>query len=314
MKTRIVLFSLIAVLAASCASSAPFMRGAAARPLFSSVETAVPVWESLETGGKEDGGEAALAIFAGKIAGPKMEFWAVRADLSSPKIRIVVGAGETQEGSGGDDGTGTGTVPSTFVSGFVRRNALAAGINATPFDPSSAREGEARRIVGLAGSEGVMTAPPRPPYDAAVFYADGTGAVVSQADAPDSRETGKKIMHAAGGFYAVLADGKPLERTRRTDARYPRSAAGFSRDGRILYLLVIDGRRAGSRGATEAETALLLRSLGASSGINLDGGGSSAMAVRGKDGTVRIVNVPVHGGIPGRERGVAVCIGIGENP
>ncbi|MDR1419062.1 MAG: phosphodiester glycosidase family protein [Treponema sp.] len=319
MKIRTALFPLIAVLAASsaasCASSAPFT-GAAAKALFPSVEAVVPDWEALEAGGAESGGAGVLAFCSGKIAEPVMEFWAVRACLASPRIRIVVGAGETagetKKHSGREGETVPGAVSSTFVSGFVRRNGLLAGINASPFDPSSAREGEARRNVGLVVSEGVMIAPPHPPYDAAVFYVDGKGAVVSQADL-SGPQAGERILHAAGGFYAVLADGEALERTRKKDARYPRSALGFSRDGYTLYLLVIDGRRAGSGGATEAETALLLRSLGASSGINLDGGGSSAMALRGKDGTVRVVNVPIHGGIPGRERGVAACIGIGAD-
>ena len=40
----------------------------------------------------------------------------------------------------------------------------------------------------------------------------------------------------------------------------------------VLYLLVVDGRRPGSVGATEVETALLLLSLGAESGLLMDGG------------------------------------------
>ena len=60
-------------------------------------------------------------------------------------------------------------------------------------------------------------------------------------------------------------------------------------------LVVIDGRQPGySVGMTLRETAALLRELGAQEGLNLDGGGSSAMAIvddsvsRG----VRLVNRP----------------------
>ena len=60
----------------------------------------------------------------------------------------------------------------------------------------------------------------------------------------------------------------------------------------------------------DMETAMLLRALGAHDGINLDGGGSSSLALRYPDGKVRVANTPVHGGVPGRERAVAGCIGV----
>jgi len=77
-----------------------------------------------------------------------------------------------------------------------------------------------------------------------------------------------------------------------------------------LYLLVIDGRRSGSIGGTELDTAILLQSLGSWDGINFDGGGSSALVIRYPDNKIRAVNTPIHSGIPGRERAVAGCIGI----
>ncbi|HZF87029.1 phosphodiester glycosidase family protein [Streptomyces sp.] len=62
--------------------------------------------------------------------------------------------------------------------------------------------------------------------------------------------------------------------------RNPRTAAGVTRDGRIL-LLTVDGRRPGhSAGLSITETAEVMRGLGAVHAINLDGGGSTAMVVR----------------------------------
>lgn len=61
--------------------------------------------------------------------------------------------------------------------------------------------------------------------------------------------------------------------------RNPRTAAGVTKDGRII-LLTADGRRPGhSAGLSITETAEVMRSLGAVDAINLDGGGSTAMAV-----------------------------------
>jgi exopolysaccharide biosynthesis protein len=208
---------------------------------------------------------------------------------------------------------GNGAVPSTHVSGVVRRYECLAGINTAPFSPVSGREGEARTIAGLAVSDGILRSPPHPSYDALVFYKDRRAAIQRQTEIVGLGE----VDNAAGGFYAILREGALPPRLldeggqpRAGQPRHPRSAGGLSADGKTLYLLVIDGRRPGSVGATEAETGLLLRRLGASRGINFDGGGSTALALRFPDGKVRPVNTPIHGGIPGRERGVAACLGI----
>jgi exopolysaccharide biosynthesis protein len=70
-------------------------------------------------------------------------------------------------------------------------------------------------------------------------------------------------------------------------ARQPRTLAGVRDDGTLL-LVTVDGRRPGwSAGMTLPEAARLMRSLGARDALNLDGGGSSAMTVRGE-----VVNRP----------------------
>lgn len=64
--------------------------------------------------------------------------------------------------------------------------------------------------------------------------------------------------------------------------RQPRTIAAINRNGQLI-LLTIDGRRPGvSEGATLSEEAALMESLGAVDAMNLDGGGSTAMAVDGK--------------------------------
>jgi len=61
----------------------------------------------------------------------------------------------------------------------------------------------------------------------------------------------------------------------------PRSALGISRDGRRAWLVVMDGRQPSrSVGSSLEQTGELLRMLGATTAINLDGGGSSALVVR----------------------------------
>ena len=245
--------------------------------------------------------DSGLAYYAGRVSRPRLEFNALRVDLSHPQLRILTAGG----------GSADGKFTSVKVSTFVRGNNLAAGINALPFDPVSGKEGEPRTNVGIVITNGVMVSPPYPHFDALVFYADGSAAITAQS----AIQSAEFIDNAVGGFHRILEHGELVSRTLdakvRRQGRHPRSAAGISPDGRYLYLLVIDGRRPGSVGATEAETALLLRALGAGEGINLDGGGSSALALRFPDGKVRVVNTPIHRQIPGRERAVAGCLGIG---
>ncbi|WP_433129904.1 phosphodiester glycosidase family protein [Micromonospora sp. CA-240977] len=75
----------------------------------------------------------------------------------------------------------------------------------------------------------------------------------------------------------VVPDGAPGD---SFFARNPRTIAGTTRDGKIV-LATIDGRQTTSVGTTLDETAAVAQALGMSDAINLDGGGSTAMAAAG---------------------------------
>ena len=72
-------------------------------------------------------------------------------------------------------------------------------------------------------------------------------------------------------------------------ARHPRTAIGLSFDGDLI-MIVVDGRSKHSAGMTLKELALYLQKMRIRHAINLDGGGSSTMVVKG-----RIVNAPSDG-------------------
>ena len=74
--------------------------------------------------------------------------------------------------------------------------------------------------------------------------------------------------------------------------RHPRTAVGVSRDGHTVFLVVVDGRRGGSRGLNLYELADFLADIGAHDAVNLDGGGSSAMYLRRAGG---VINAPSGG-------------------
>jgi hypothetical protein len=287
------LFLIIPPLFFSCSTLSPFTLSRETPLEAASIEELVPLWRPLEAG-------SPVEYFAGRIQEPHLEFRALRADLRDARLRIAVG--------GGLPGLPLGTAASVYVRSFVEERYCVGGINTNPFDPVSANEGESRAIVGIAVADGVLLAPPHPGYDALVFYKDGGAAILNQSEIGDL----SAVENAVGGFRVVLRRGELPERLAAAEAppRHPRSAAGLSGNGGYLYLLCVDGRRPGSAGATEAELGLLLKRLGAFEGLNFDGGGSSALALRYSDGKVRNANIPIHGGIPGRERAVAICLGL----
>jgi exopolysaccharide biosynthesis protein len=118
--------------------------------------------------------------------------------------------------------------------------------------------------------------------------------------------------NAVGGFRLLLKNGQNVA---THDIRHPRTAAGISKDGRVLYLVVLDGRQKSySEGATTAETAEWMTSFGAWEALNLDGGGSTALAISDGHGGAKILNRPIHLGLPGTERVVANHLGIMAKP
>ncbi|GBD93158.1 hypothetical protein BMS3Abin05_00741 [bacterium BMS3Abin05] len=94
------------------------------------------------------------------------------------------------------------------------------------------------------------------------------------------------VLDASGGLPQILQNGKFIDRFQKkgfSKKRHPRTAIGISRDRRKLIWMVVDGRQPGySVGMTLRELADFLKKQGAYDAINLDGGGSSTMIVRGK--------------------------------
>ena len=107
-------------------------------------------------------------------------------------------------------------------------------------------------------------------------------------------------VEAMGGNYFTMRNGKVDAPTRKQDLessqRHPRTGVGVTADGRIL-MVTVDGRRSGySIGVTLKEMGQLMRSLGATDALNLDGGGSTVMAKRSlSTGEFKVTNRPSDG-------------------
>lgn len=96
------------------------------------------------------------------------------------------------------------------------------------------------------------------------------------------------VLDAIAGNPTLIEDGRMVAYS-CTDPfckRNPRTGVGVTRRGHIL-LVTVDGRQRRSRGASLIEFARIFRMLGSSWALNLDGGGSTTMVVKGE-----VVNRP----------------------
>jgi exopolysaccharide biosynthesis protein len=113
-------------------------------------------------------------------------------------------------------------------------------------------------------------------------------------DAPAAPQPGWRL--AVSGTPWLVRDGRP--RTAADDAvcagfcarPHPRTAVGLDASGRELILLLAAGRRGDVPGLSLAQTAQLMRELGAVQAFNLDGGGSSTLLIRGESRLPRPFN------------------------
>jgi Phosphodiester glycosidase len=146
------------------------------------------------------------------------------------------------------------------------------------------------------------------PENGAVLAAFGTGLRAAEVKAMAEGDTVRVVLTTrpridagtprtlVGGWPRILRDGMDVTAdaatvegtlSRNAELRHPRTAVGFSRDGKTLFLFVVDGRSENSGGMTLGELASAMRALGAWQAMNFDGGGSSTMLVGD-----RVVNTP----------------------
>ena len=105
----------------------------------------------------------------------------------------------------------------------------------------------------------------------------------------------KRLTQLIGGNTMLVNNGVNVG---SSGDRHPRTAAGFNADSTKFYLFTVDGRQPGySIGMTYYELASYMMEWGVYHGLNLDGGGSTTMVVRGQ-----VKNSPSD---PGGERTVS---------
>ncbi|MBN1302905.1 MAG: phosphodiester glycosidase family protein [Anaerolineales bacterium] len=117
------------------------------------------------------------------------------------------------------------------------------------------------------------------------------------------------VYSAISGDRMLVLKGEPVAGLDSATLE-PRTAVGINRNGRWLYLIVVDGRQPFySQGASFETLAEILVAYGAYQAMNLDGGGSSTMVIT-VDGEPQVINSPIDHYIPGTERPVANHLGV----
>lgn len=133
------------------------------------------------------------------------------------------------------------------------------------------------------------------PKDGFIFKGHGKAAKFIQDNLPVGAKVnveysvsplGDKLAAAVGGQALLVENGqKPPYFSQNIAGNYGRTAAGFDREGKTLFLVAVEKRvnqdsTVISRGMSQEELADFLISLGVWRAINLDGGGSTTMAAR----------------------------------
>ena len=168
----------------------------------------------------------------------------------------------------GTDASGTevvlrpigGWVVNDTVEAVVERVAVAAGGTAIP-------DGQAV----LSGTGGAGEALGR--------LAEGARVRVVATVAPgrpglEDLISGRPLLLVGGERFRIARDAHNSD-------RHPRTSIGVNADTSRIYFVTVDGRQSSSAGMTNFEVQDFLLSLGITDAIGLDGGGSTAMVIRG---------------------------------
>jgi|GEM_PF-2664212 len=220
-----------------------------------------------------------------------MDIFCLRVDLATPGLRF-----RGTDRASDWEANNRETIRETTQNFMIRRRQLGipmvVAINSNFFSPWPApwNEETPSDLTGLAVTEGTVVSPAQGGMYSLIVYSDNSAAIL-----PTGPSTPLDNIHTAVSGYRCLNAGVPDPSGAEL---HPRTGVGVSQDGLVVYLLVIDGRRHASQGATIQEVGAWLKHFGAWNGINLDGGGSTTM-VRWVAGLhqAALVNNPVGNGL-----------------
>jgi Phosphodiester glycosidase len=213
-----------------------------------------------------------------------------------------------------DRSSAEGGLVAATVSRLAESSGLSVAVNASFFRVPAGRYPQASERADAVGGlilEGETISPKGP----------GLGLINAGLCIEGRNARVEKGFECRGATFGVasgpllLWQGQPVD-TEFADKifkslRHPRTAVGVDSARRKVWLIVADGRQEGvSEGATLDELKQMLKDEGAVDALNLDGGGSSVLVARFPGAGLRVLNVPIHDRVPGRERPVVSALGM----
>ena len=233
-------------------------------------------------------------------------------DLTNPQVKVRVSPG-------GPDPDGDGKWETTLMppTKVAEREHFDVVINGDFFQHLAGKdaEGEAAQkefqhgtpatVSGPAMTDGKLWGPAAKPRAAFMIDAQGHPSIEEMAQPP------KDAMEVIAGSNILVKDGKniaPPPDKGFAKGPHPRTAVGIANSGKTLVLVVIDGRKPGAAiGMSLTDEAEVMLKYGCTDALNLDGGGSTVLAIRDPaDHKMKILNTPSDG----RERSVANVLGV----
>ena len=236
---------------------------------------------------------------------PPTRLFVAEVDLKNPRLHLRVSPGGADP-----DGPGqwqTTLMPPTQIAVREKFDLVvngdffrARGVNDGEGTNAAFRAGQWALVDGLAVTDGKSWSTCTEARPCLVIHKNNPATIEMRTQAAPGD------WEAIGGNAILVKDGGIVPQTTKT--RHPRTVVGLDATGTKLTILVVDGRKQGvAVGMSYDELAAEMLRLGCRQALNLDGGGSSVMAVRvaGKD-KMEILNAPTDG----RERAVANVLGI----
>ncbi len=237
--------------------------------------------------------------------------YTVRINLRAPGIGFMVTPAEPN---------GTFKLRAQTTSQYLQRYGLQLAINADYFDPWRdngfwdyyPHVNDGVNVRGLTVSNGKRYtegyAPPKT-YNTLFITKDNHASFVTP-QAP--------IYNAISGNMMLVTKGKAVSIDATNDyltGKHPRTAIALDQSENTLIIVLVDGRQPNySEGVTIPELEALMLARGAYNALNLDGGGSVTLAIKGQNGLPQVLNSPIHNHIPGNERPVGDHLGVFAKP
>lgn len=247
-----------------------------------------------------------IAIHSEVRTNPSQRLFVAEIDLTNPKVRLHVSPG-------GPDPDGPGPWQTTLMrpTKVAAREHYDLVINGDFFRARGVKDAEGTN--SQFRSE-IWSAVTGPAMSNGKVWSTSTNArpclVVSKTGKVTIRRVSqpkKDDWEIISGNVLLVRDGKIVPHD-INKVRHPRTVVGLNKDATRMILMVVDGRKPGiAVGMSYDELAAEMVRLGCYDALNLDGGGSSVLAVRdaAKD-EFKILNEPTDG----RERAVANVLGV----